>query len=102
MLLTKHHGCLENAKVFIDGQNTKGFGVQDEAYFARMVNGEQPGTLHSVRFVDSQQSIPIQTADMIAGATLQWLKKGETKFTSTFRRREWQRNGGTCWDFTRK
>lgn len=68
MLLSKSHGQVQNAKLVIDGQDIRGFGVSDEAYLMKKVNEEASGTLHSVRFGDSKQNAGLQLADMVAGA----------------------------------
>ena len=67
-LLTKNFGQIQNARVVIDGQDTRGFGVSDERYLMGVVNRSAPGTISSVKFDDSRRNIGIQLADMTAGA----------------------------------
>ncbi|RUP86727.1 DUF3800 domain-containing protein [Dermabacter sp. HSID17554] len=68
LLLTNNFGQVRDAKIFIDGQDAKGFGVRDSEYLTRMVNRESPGTIKAVRFVDSKKNAAVQMADMVAGA----------------------------------
>lgn len=101
MLLTKNYGQISNAKVFIDGQDTKGFEVSDEQYFMRMVNRETPGTISAVRFTDSKDSAPIQLADMVAGAIRCGSLHGDAckpKHLHMIRPRTWHPQG-TLWYF---
>jgi hypothetical protein len=101
MLLTKNYGQITDAKVFIDGQDTKGFGVSDDQYLIRMVNKEAPGTIGAVRFIDSKQSAPIQLADMVAGAIRCGSLRGDEckpKHLRMIRPRTWQPEG-SLWHF---
>lgn len=101
MLLTKHFGQIQNAKIFIDGKDTRGFGVSDEAYLMRMVNREAPGTIGAVRFVDSKQSIGIQLADMTAGAINRAYcnePRRDGTYLRAFRRKTYQPRG-SLWLF---
>lgn len=68
MLLTRNRGYIRDAKVVIDGQDSKAFGIGDSDYLMRMVNRESPGTIASVKFDDSRVNIGIQLADMHASA----------------------------------
>lgn len=98
-LLTKNWGQIRDAKVFVDGQDTKAFGIDDAKYLHRMVNSESPGTISQVRFVDSAKSRPIQLADMIAGAinrANRTHRPSDNKHLLTFTRRAWQPRG-TMW-----
>lgn len=95
-LLTKNHGQIRGAKIFIDGQDTKAFGVEDAAYLTRMVNREAPGTISHVRHLDSSISRPIQLADMVAGAinrAVRTHRPSSTKHVVTFRHRAFQPRG---------
>ncbi|MDN3443752.1 DUF3800 domain-containing protein [Microbacterium sp. APC 3901] len=101
MLMTKNHGYIRQAKLFIDGQDTRAFGMQDSAYLLRMVNRESPGTLTDVRHVDSSASRPIQLADMIAGAINRRVRTDRPSSAAhlgTFVRRTYQPHG-TYWHF---
>lgn len=101
MLLTKNFGQIRNAKVFIDGQDTKAFGMGDSEYLIRMVNGESPGTIAQVRHVDSALSRPIQLADMVAGAINRAVRTDQppnSKHLETFRPRTYQPQG-SFWHF---
>lgn len=101
MLLTKNYGQIRDAKVFIDAQDTKAFGVEDSSYLMRMVNRESPGTISQVRHLDSTTSRPIQLADMIAGAVnraVRTHRPNSPAHLDTFRRRTWQPRG-TYWYF---
>jgi hypothetical protein len=101
MLLTKNYGYIRDAKVFIDGHDTKAFGVGDGDYLMRMVNRESPGTIRAVRFVDSKVSIGIQLADMTAGAINRGVrtnKPANTKHLALLRPRTYQPSG-SLWHF---
>lgn len=101
MLLTKNYGQIQNAKVFIDGQDTKAFGVGDGEYLFKMVNREAPGTISQVRHVDSVLSRPIQLADMVAGAILRAVRTDQPstpKHLDTFKHRTYQPEG-SYWHF---
>lgn len=96
MLLTKNWGEIKGAKIFIDGEDTKAFGVKDGEYLKRMVNRESPGTIADVRFVASETSRPIQLADMIAGAinrANRTHRPADPRHYQTFASRAWQPRG---------
>lgn len=101
MLLTKNYGQIQSAKVFIDGQDTKAFGIQDTEYLMRMVNRESPQTISQVRHVDSKSSRPIQLADMVAGAinrSVRTHRPSSSVHVDTFRPRTFQPRG-SYWFF---
>lgn len=101
MLLTKNFGQIRDAKVFIDGQDTRAFGMGDASYLMRMVNREAPGTIAQVRHVDSATSRPIQLADMIAGAINRAVRTdrlSSARHLATFARRTHQPRG-SYWHF---
>jgi hypothetical protein len=101
MLLTKNFGQIHNAKVFIDGQDTKAFDMGDSEYLVKMVNGQSPGTISQVKHVDSKTSRPIQLADMVAGAILRAVRTDQPstpKHLDTFRQRTYQPEG-SYWYF---
>nr|WP_158716205.1 DUF3800 domain-containing protein [Blastococcus sp. Marseille-P5729] len=101
MLLTKNFGQITDAKIIIDGQDTKAFGVQDSEYLTRMVNRETPGTIATVKFDDSRANIGIQLADMIAGAINRGCrthKKANPKHLALIRPRTYYPTG-TLWHF---
>lgn len=104
MLLSKHHDTISNAKVFIDGKDTKGFSTEksDEDYFMRMCNREFPDTAAAIRFVDSRENLGIQIADLVAGALRAQLDMGKSEFFALVEPKTWRRAGGTNWDFTRR
>lgn len=64
-LLDHGFGTIHDAKVFIDGQDTKAFGIPDSHY---VMNSVTPGTIREVKFADSKSTIGVQLADMVAGA----------------------------------
>lgn len=100
-LLTKNYGQVRGAKILIDGQDTKAFGVDDKQYLARMVNQESPGTVGHVTFVDSRTNVGIQLADMIAGAVNRAVRTdrpSDTKHFETFVHRTYQPEG-SFWRF---
>lgn len=101
MLMTKNFGQIRGAKLFIDGQDTRAFAMQDGAYLMRMVNREAPGTLTDVRHVESSSSRPIQLADMVAGAINRRVRTDRPSsptHLTTFVRRTYQPRG-TIWHF---
>ncbi|MGV0367218.1 DUF3800 domain-containing protein [Corynebacterium aurimucosum] len=104
MLLSKHHGTISDAKVFIDGKDTKGFSTEksDEDYFMRMCNRDFPDTAVAIRFVDSKANLGIQVADLVAGALRAQLDLGKSEFFTLVEPKTWHRAGGTNWDFTRR
>ena len=66
-LLSKTYRQVRDAKVVVDGQDTRAFGISDAAYLMDMVNRETPRTIREVKFDDSKRNIGIQLADMCAG-----------------------------------
>lgn len=103
MLLTKNYNQIRDAKIVIDGHDTKGFGIEDEAYLMRMVNRESPGTIRAVKFDDSKFNTGIQLADMAAGAVNRCIrtnKPSDDKHLLRIRPRTYQPEG-TYWNFTR-
>lgn len=67
-LLTHTAGTVHRAKVVVDGQDTKAFGIPDRAYLLRMANKDNIETLRDVEFADSKLNVGLQLADMTAGA----------------------------------
>lgn len=67
-LLTHTGGTIHRAKVVVDGQDTKAFGIPDRAYLLRMANKNNIETLREVEFADSRANVGLQLADMAAGA----------------------------------
>lgn len=103
MLLTKNCNQIRRAKIVIDGQDTKGFGIEDRDYLMRMVNRESPGTIRDVKFDDSKFSAGIQLADMAAGAVNRCIrtnKPSSDKHLLRIRERAHQPRG-SYWNFTR-
>ena len=101
-LLDNGFGTVVNAKVFIDGQDTKAFGIPDSRHFLSQANQKFPGTVREVNFVDSRKSRFIQLADMHAGAINSAVRTDKDKrpqYLEMFRRRTFQSNGGTLWHF---
>jgi len=101
MLLSRGFGTIRDAKVIIDGQDTKAFGIADTAYLMRMANSERPGTIREVSFADSKQNVGIQLADMVAGAIQKGVrthKPSDPKHLSIIRPRSYQPRG-TLWHF---
>ncbi len=104
-LLTHHFGNISNAKVVVDGKDTRGLGIPDRDYIKRKVNKETPGTIHSVKFADSKQNRGIQIADMLAGAIGRSIQEGTKTPSSKHRLRiSGCARGplGDIWDFTAK
>ncbi|MDR1152069.1 MAG: DUF3800 domain-containing protein [Bifidobacteriaceae bacterium] len=67
-LLTHTFGIVREAKLVIDGKDSKAFGITESRYFMREVNQVTPGTLRKVAHADSRANVLIQLADMVAGA----------------------------------
>lgn len=103
MLLSKNWGQIQNSKVVIDGQDTKGFGIDDTKYLMRMVNRESPNSIQAVRFDDSSVNIGIQLADMVAGAIhrgFQTHRPADMTYFNRVRHRTYQPKG-SLWQFCR-
>lgn len=101
-LLTHHGGTIRDAKLVVDGQDCKPFGMSDNRYFRSNVNWKVPGTIRAVDFVDSTQSVPVQLADMTAGAIHRFVREDEKHNPAhfeTFKRRTWRARGGSLWRF---
>lgn len=102
-LLTHHDGNIEDAKIVVDGQDSKPFGMSDLRYFRNNVNLKAPGTVRTVEFVDSKNSLPVQLADMTAGAVHRFVRddaKRDERHFERFRRRTWRGSGGSLWRFS--
>lgn len=102
-LLTHHDGSIQDAKIVVDGQDSKPFGMSDLRYFRENVNRRAPGTVRTVEFVDSKVSLPVQLADMTAGAVHRFVRdddKHDPKHFESFRSRTWRANGGSLWRFS--
>jgi hypothetical protein len=100
-LLSKGFGTIFNAKVVIDGQDTRAFGIDDQAYLMDMANRSNPGTLSKVAWADSKQNVGIQLADMVAGAIQRGVrthKPSDAKHLLIVRPRTYQPHG-TLWHF---
>lgn len=67
-LLKSSVAHLNDTKLFIDGNDIVGFGMKQSDYLLREINGTSAGSVSYVRHVNSQNSRPVQLADMIAGA----------------------------------
>lgn len=101
-LLTHHDGYIRDAKIIVDGQDSRPFNMSDRRYFRDNVNRQFPGTVREVEFVDSTKSRPIQLADMTAGAVHRFVREDEKHNPAhfqTFRDRTWRANGGSLWRF---
>lgn len=101
MLLTKSYGQIRDAKIVIDGQDTRAFGIDDQQYLMGMVNRATPGTIRQVKFVDSKDSIGIQLADMMAGMVRVHQERPTAKTSQNLdaiRHRAYQPRG-TYWNF---
>lgn len=101
-LLTHHDGVIQDAKIVVDGQDSKPFGMSDLRYFQSNVNKKAAGTVRAVEFVDSKSSIPVQLADMTAGAVHRFVReddKHDARHFEWFRERTWRANGGSLWRF---
>lgn len=105
MLLSRGFGTIRDAKVIIDGQDTKGFEIPDSEYLMDMANRESMNTvISSVAFGDSKQNRGLQLADMVAGSINRMYRTdrvGDSKRSDHFniiRPRTYQPNG-TLWRF---
>ncbi len=100
LLLTHTFDTVKNAKILIDGQDTKSFGITDASYIMKKANGSGKTVVRKVEFVDSRNSVGIQLADMIAGAIRQYAESGEksTELYDTFKTRTFQPEG-SYWVF---
>lgn len=100
-LLTHTYGTVREAKLVIDGQDTRAFGATDRGYFLSRVGFGSPPTITDVEFADSKRSALVQLADMVAGATHAMLegKPGAREDFETFGQRVWRANGGSHWQF---
>lgn len=101
MLLSNSYGQINGAKVFVDGQDTAAFGIADKAYLQDMANRGRPGSIVKVNFIDSKDSVGIQTADMVAGAIGRGYRpdsKNNPKWLHVVRPRTYYPRG-TIWDF---
>ncbi len=100
-LFTHTFGNVKDAMLFIDGKDTRAFGMHDKQYLMGIVNSRCPGTLHDVQFVDSKENPMIQLADMTAGAIHAVHENPEGKasqYFDTFCQRTYQPQG-TYWHF---
>jgi hypothetical protein len=61
-------GTVRDAKLVIDGRDSRAFRLKSANYFLREVNERAPGTLRKVEYDDSVRNPLIQLADMTAGA----------------------------------
>ena len=104
MLLSQHDGKLHDAKVFIDGKDTKGFSTEksDQSYFKRMCNRLYPNTATDIRFVDSKENIGIQIADLVAGSVFAFQERGDRRFFDVIGHKTRQSASGNLWNFTRQ
>lgn len=101
-LLTHGDGYIRDAKIVIDGQDSKPFGMSDLQYFTQNVNRASVGAVRSVEFVDSKNSLPIQLADMTAGAihrSVRTDEKHDARHFEQIRHRTWRNSGGSFWRF---
>lgn len=101
-LLTHTFGTVENAKVVIDGKDTRGFGIDDQEYLRRVVHSHTPGVIHSVKFDDSKRNVGIQLADMTAGAIARAYeprKRQSREHLELLRPRTFRQRGGSLWYF---
>lgn len=103
-LLSQHDNTIHNAKVFIDGRDTRGFTTEksDHSYFMRMCNRTYPSTASDFKFVDSKANIGIQVADMVVGAAREKYEKGNSEYFDKVKRKTWRKSGGSDWHFTQR
>lgn len=100
-LLTHTFGTVKDAKIVVDGQDTRSFGMTDSAYFMRQVNGKRPGTIRGVEFADSRANVMVQLADMAAGAVHRAVRlddKQDSRHLDIFRAKTYQPRG-SIWHF---
>lgn len=96
LLLSKSFGTFNQAKVFIDGQDTKAFTRSDPDYLMDLANRENPNSISAVRMVDSKASVGIQLADMVAGSIYAKVRTDKIPSSVHFDRlysRMWQPKG---------
>lgn len=101
-LLTHTFGTVRNAKIVVDGQDTRGFGIDDQLYLKEKVNRESPGVVHSVKFDDSKDNVGIQLADMTAGAVARAYeprRRRSPEHLALIRPRTFRAAGGSLWYF---
>jgi hypothetical protein len=67
-LLTHTDGFIKDAKIVIDGKDTKTFEFRSSTVFRKQINAAAPDTVSRVVFADSYRNRLIQLADMCAGA----------------------------------
>jgi len=67
-LFLRESGFIGNAKVVIDGKNSKVFDIESAGRLRKQINAQAPGTIDKVTFADSSRNSMVQLADMVAGA----------------------------------
>lgn len=102
-LLTHTDGSVFQAKVVVDGQDTKAFGIHDREYLARMANKNNVDVVRHVSFQDSRTNVGLQLADMTAGAinaARRSHKPSNDEFLKVLTRQQrFVRPRGSLWDF---
>jgi len=95
-LLAYDKGFLDEASIKVDGSGDREFKTQLLNYIRREL---KPGKIKSLKFVDSQQNVLIQLADMVSGALY---KSYRTDCTKT-NRNQWRlllrKQTKNVWDF---
>jgi hypothetical protein len=78
-LLLRRPGSIVDAKLVIDGKDSKAFGITKATYFRKTINGQAPGTVRKVYHADSARDRLVQLADMVAGAIHRFERTGGTE-----------------------
>lgn len=96
-------GTVRDAKLVIDGRDSRAFRLKASGYFLREVNERAPGTLRAVAFDDSVRNPLIQLADMTAGAIRRHYEHPEKSNQLHFamiKGRTSRYPSGSLWEFT--
>lgn len=102
MMLTHTRETVRDAKLVIDGKDSKAFRMKNATYFRNEINRAVPGTIRAVSCEDSVQNPLIQLADMVAGAVHRHYRQdrdANPAHIAEIRRRAKFPNGG-LWEFT--
>ncbi|MDR1512180.1 MAG: DUF3800 domain-containing protein [Propionibacteriaceae bacterium] len=99
-LLTHGTWPIHDAKVVIDGKDSKAFSMATSTYFRKTVNAEQPGAIKRVTMEDSKKNVLIQLADMVAGTIHRAERTGQTTAAMAAVARKARRPSGGIWRYT--
>ncbi|MDR0417383.1 MAG: DUF3800 domain-containing protein [Propionibacteriaceae bacterium] len=99
-LLTHGAWPIRDAKIVIDGKDSKAFSMATSTYFRKTVNAERPGAIKRVTMEDSKKNVLIQLADMIAGTIHRAERTGQTNAAMTAVARKARKPNGGIWRYT--